>query len=370
MQVETISMKKHLKEKMYDILVVEDDPIQTIILKKLFQPYQEIYQVVFADSIAEATAYLDSNKVNAIVTDYNLDDGKGSDLIEYGHEVPIVIMTAVQDIDLVVELMKNDEIYDFVLKDYEGNFIEILHRMLEKAMKKFQLAKSLDRQKAQFKELVENINDVICRTDENGKIVFSSNQVASLTGYKSLELIGKHYDFWIPKEYINDVNNFYNAQISVRNEHSSFEFPILTKYRKTRWVGQTTRIRFDNDGNFLGFLFVIRDITTKKEAELQIQHQNERLQQQNEQIKRNYEELIKAKNSKKALGIVLFIAIFLFLISEAWLEPIIEDYVGEEYQMIGLAMKGVIALLLKPIDILLESFLLKRQVRLSRKTEV
>ncbi|MGB3469093.1 MAG: hypothetical protein WBA74_27655, partial [Cyclobacteriaceae bacterium] len=107
-------------------------------------------------------------------------------------------------------------------------------------------------------------------------------------------------------------------------------------------------------------------ITNKKEAELKINKQNDRLSLQNEQIKRNYEELIKAKTSKKALGIVLGIAIFLFLISEAWLEPIIEQHIGEENSLVGLAIKGVIALLLKPIDTLLESYLIKRQVKIQQ----
>ena len=160
MQVDTVSRKKTHARRVYDILVVEDDPIQTIILKKLFEPYAA-YNTIFTDSVKTASQYLDQNKVHAIVSDYNLEDGKGSDLIEYDPEVPIIIMTATQDIDLVVELMKNDEIYDFVLKDYEKNFIEILNRTLDKVIKKFQLTQRLNNQKAQFKQLVENINDVI-----------------------------------------------------------------------------------------------------------------------------------------------------------------------------------------------------------------
>lgn len=362
MQVEAISIDKHSKKHVYDILVVEDDPIQTIILKKLFQKYS-LYNVIFRNSIQSASEYLDLHSVHAIVSDYNLDDGKGSDLIEYDPEVPIIIITATKDIDLVVELMKNDEVYDFVLKDYEKNFIEILHRTLEKAIKKFQLTQRLNQQKAQFKQLVENINDVICRTDSEGKILYSNQQVHVLSGYNALELFGEKFSFWIDENYREEVENFYSEQLAKKSAHCDYEFPIITKTGKTRWVGQTARISLDKDGNFLGYLFVIRDITVKKEAELQIKKQNDRLTSQNEEIRRNYEELTKAKTSKKALGIVLGIAVFLFLISEAWLEPIIEQHTGEENNLVGLAIKGVIALLLKPIDTLLESYLIKRQIK-------
>ncbi|MGB3466378.1 MAG: PAS domain S-box protein, partial [Cyclobacteriaceae bacterium] len=265
MQVESISIDKHSKKNVYDILIVEDDPIQTIILKKLFLRYK-LYNVIFRDSIRSASDYLDENSVHAIVSDYNLEDGKGSDLIEYDPEVPIIIMTATKDIGLVVELMKNDEVYDFVLKDYEKNFIELLHSTLEKAIKKFQLTKRLNQQKAQFKQLVENINDVICRTDGDGKILYSNQQVHILTGYNALEIFGEKFSFWVDKDYREEVENFYESQLASKREHCDYEFPIITKTGKTRWVGQTARISLDSQGKFLGYLFVIRDITIKKEA--------------------------------------------------------------------------------------------------------
>ena len=369
MQVESISMKKHTRSKVYDILVVEDDPVQTIILKKLFQKYS-LYHVIFKDSIASASEYLDQNSVHAIVSDYNLEDGKGSDLIEYDPEVPIIIMTATKDIDLVVELMKNDEVYDFVLKDYEKNFIELLHRTLEKAIKKFQLTQRLNNQKAQFKQLVENINDVICRTDAEGKILYSNQQVYDISGYNALEMFGEHFSFWVEESHIEIVKEHYDSQVASNQGYTDFEFPIVTKTGKTRWVAQSARMSFDSNGNFLGFLFVIRDITTKKAAELKIKKQNERLHQQNEKIKKNYEELVKAKTSKKALGIVLIIAVVLFLVSEAWLEPIVEQYLGNDNNLAGLAVKGVIALLLKPIDTLLESYLIRRQIKANEKSTI
>lgn len=369
MQVESISIKKHSKKNVYDILVVEDDPIQTIILKKLFQKYS-LYNVIFKDSIGSASDYLDKNNVHAIVSDYNLEDGKGSDLIEYDPEVPIIIMTATKDIELVIDLMKNEEVYDFVLKDYEKNFIELLHRTLEKAIKKFQLTQRLNNQKAQFKQLVENINDVICRTDAEGKILYSNQQVYELSGYNALEIFGEHFSFWVDKDHIDKVKEFYTNQVILKEGYADFEFPIITKTGKTRWVGQSARISFDSQGNFLGFLFVIRDITTKKAAELKIKKQNERLHQQNDKIKKNYEELVKAKTSKKALGIVLIIAVILFLVSEAWLEPLVEQYTGRENNLAGLAVKGVIALLLKPIDTILESYLIRRQIKANEKASV
>lgn len=355
------STEKKRNFKVYDILIIEDDPIQTLLLKKLFQTYEHIYNPIFKDSIASASTFLEKNEVNAIVSDYNLPDGTGSDLIYYEPDVPIIIMTATKDIDLVVELMKNDEIYDFVLKEYEKNFIEILHRTLQRAIKKFQLSIALENQKALFKQLVENINDVIIETNAAGQIKYTNAQVFELTGYKSLELHSKSFTNLIDAEVAKSIEEFYQTQETEKSDHSYYEFPITTKSGETKWVGQTAKIRLNGQGEFAGFLFVTRDITAKKTQEDKIKEQNNQLQRQNEEIKRNYEELAKARSSRKALGITLVLAIFLFIVSEAFLEPIIESQTGNS--LTGLAMKGVIALLLKPFDNIVERFLVKRQIK-------
>ncbi len=349
------------KFKVYDILIIEDDPIQTLLLKKLFEQFDYIYQPIFKDSLKAAGQFLAEHEVHAVVADYNLPDGEGSDVIKHEPDVPIIIMTATKDIDLVVELMKNDEVYDFVIKEYEKNFIEILHRTLQRAIKKFQLTYALENQKALFKQLVENINDVIMETDAEGRIKFANAQVFKLSGYKSLELHNKNFAHIIDPEYADELEKFYEEQAEEKSDHSYYEFPITTKTGETKWVGQTAKVRLNGDGQFAGFLFVTRDITAKKEQEDKIRSQNEQLQTQNEEIKRNYEDLAKAKSSKRALGITLILAIFLFLFSEAFLEPIIEDNTGNHWT--GLLMKGVIALLLKPIDNIVESYLVKSQIK-------
>ena len=71
--------------------------------------------------------------------------------------------------------------------------------------------------------------------------------------------------------------------------------------------------------------------------------------------------LVEAKVSQKASSIVLLIAILLFIVSEMFLEPIIEQNIDGEY--VGLLLKGMIALLLKPIDILVERLLMKRAIK-------
>ena len=58
----------------------------------------------------------------------------------------------------------------------------------------------------------------------------------------------------------------------------------------------------------------------------------------------------------------------LFIVSEVMLEPIIEQNTNSEY--VGLLLKGVIALLLKPIDLLVEWLLMRKTLNKMRSFEL
>lgn len=104
------------------------------------------------------------------------------------------------------------------------------------------------------------------------------------------------------------------------------------------------------------------------EANNQLQQQaeeiktiNEDLAQKNEQLTRTIDLLTKARIENKAASIVLALAIVLFLLSEGLIEPIIEANTDSHY--IGLLLKGIIALLLRPLDMIVEKILMSRRLR-------
>jgi hypothetical protein len=98
----------------------------------------------------------------------------------------------------------------------------------------------------------------------------------------------------------------------------------------------------------------------KSQAE-EIQAINDDLHENNERLKESLDQLVKANIGRRAGTIVLVIAVVLFVFSEAYLEPIVESSVDNENM--GLVLKGAIALLLKPIDIVVEKYLIRRRLR-------
>lgn len=88
---------------------------------------------------------------------------------------------------------------------------------------------------------------------------------------------------------------------------------------------------------------------------------NKNLQLKNQLLKDTIDQLIKARIGKKASTIVLLIAVCLFILSEGFLEPWVEGFTDSP--AVGFFFKGIIALLLKPIDIVVERLLMKKSIK-------
>ena len=89
---------------------------------------------------------------------------------------------------------------------------------------------------------------------------------------------------------------------------------------------------------------------------------NAKLQDKNVELQNTIDELTKARVGRKATTIVLLVAVALFLVSEGLLEPQIEAQIGDNIWL-GLLFKGMIALLLKPIETLTEKYLMNRAIK-------
>ena len=85
---------------------------------------------------------------------------------------------------------------------------------------------------------------------------------------------------------------------------------------------------------------------------------NDQLNDTNLKLNETIDALTEAKIGRRSATIVMFVAIALFIISEVWIEPIIESHFGNG--LVGLGLKLVVAILIKPGEDLMNKYMLKR----------
>lgn len=93
---------------------------------------------------------------------------------------------------------------------------------------------------------------------------------------------------------------------------------------------------------------------------------NQQLEDKNLELQKTVSALTKARVGRKATTIVLFIAVILFVLEEWKVEPWLEEVTannlsdGNTANYVSLGLKGLVALMLKPIEMLVERYMMKR----------
>ena len=99
------------------VLIIEDDPMVAMIHQEYFNKKDQIYEIEHVPSLESAKNYLKNSKVDLIVLDNYLTDGKGIDFLPELKGYPIIMITAANDIQTVEAALSNG-VVDYLVKPF------------------------------------------------------------------------------------------------------------------------------------------------------------------------------------------------------------------------------------------------------------
>ena len=130
----------------------------------------------------------------------------------------------------------------------------------------------------QYRQLVENADDLIYRTDATGRFVYANPGAQRALGLSEQELLGRHYLEIVRDDYREQARSFYAQQVAQGIPVTYCEFPARTGEGEELWLGQNLQMVTDGEGR-LGFQAVARDITERKRAEADLERERQQLRQ-------------------------------------------------------------------------------------------
>lgn len=126
---------------------------------------------------------------------------------------------------------------------------------------------ALEQSRKRFQDLVETVGDWVWEVDAHGVYTYASPRIRGLLGYEPHEVIGKTPFDFMPQEQRGEVEAFFQACVEKRapfhalensNRHKDGHLVVL----------ETSGIPFfDDEGTFLGYRGVDRDVTVRRAAE-------------------------------------------------------------------------------------------------------
>lgn len=122
----------------------------------------------------------------------------------------------------------------------------------------------LNESEEKFRNLVENMMDMVWVVDNEGNIVYVNNKSKQLLGYEELELIGRYMIDILPHDSLDII-----FELIKDSETDRIEMEFLSK-DGVEIITDTSIKRIEEDGRIIGVQGVSRDITDRKimEAEL------------------------------------------------------------------------------------------------------
>jgi PAS domain S-box-containing protein len=132
---------------------------------------------------------------------------------------------------------------------------------------------ALQESEGKYRNLVENINDVLYSIDMSGVITYIGPSLKTHMGYNPSDVIGKSFTEFVYKEDLPRILQQFQKVLSGILEQS--EYRIVTKNGGIRWIHTSSQPILEN-GQAVGLRGVMQDITERKQAEEELRISEEK----------------------------------------------------------------------------------------------
>ncbi|NLW23277.1 MAG: diguanylate cyclase [Tissierellia bacterium] len=156
-----------------------------------------------------------------------------------------------------------------------SGFILLMLTIERKELQLMEMQKDLEKSEIIFRQIVETSIVGILIFDENYKITFSNENMASMLGYTVDKMIGKPYISFFPESQLDIY--YYQKSLRKKGINSVYECPLLTKEGKKLWFLISVTTILDEHGNFKGSFAMLADLNERKEMELLLEESNRQL---------------------------------------------------------------------------------------------
>lgn len=294
-----MSINRELLEKFTLLYVEDEDLIRTELSSILSNFFKKVF--VASDGKEGLRTYLENkNDIDIILTDINMPLLNGLDMVKkirsIKDNVPVIFATAYSDSEFLIDAIKV-RAEDYVVKPIDiKKLISYIEEIANRLHNEFLLNQQRD-ELLKFKEILDS-NNILLKANKEFKINYINNLFLDITGFKEDELLSKYFKTII----FDDEKLFVEIENSLKDNKSwNGRFKVSKNYGGFFHAEANIVSDFDEKGDFLGVIAVLKDIT--KELEQKRQMQLTLIKDKSEMLKKSKEQIIKKELIIKELEI-------------------------------------------------------------------
>jgi PAS domain S-box-containing protein len=255
------------------VLSLEDSILDyEIISEKLTSAFYAV-DIRRVENEQELISSLESESYDIIIADYNLPGFDGFQALIICNErcpnIPFICVSGSIGEIKAIELLKQGAV-DYVLKDRLERLPFAVKRALEEAEEKKKLHKAeqlLRESEERLRDILFSTADWVWEVDENGLLIYSSQQGLELLNATNDEIIGKSLFDFMTKEEAKRVSAIFKKLIKNREPIKDLENWNIDKNGEMICLLTNGVPIINEKGEFKGYRGVDKNITERKVAE-------------------------------------------------------------------------------------------------------
>lgn len=285
------------------VIIVEDseDDVALILRQLRRGGYDPTHLRV--ETASALTAALDEGGWDIVISDYSLPQFSGLAAVEIcarrGFEIPFILVSGTVGEEEAVQAMKAGA-HDYLMKDNLPRLAPAVRRELREA----QARRERLRAEARLASILDTAADAIIGVDESQNIVFFNQGAEEIFGHDTSEILGKSLDLLLPPSSDEIPAGAQLSVFSASVSASQQQMEVIGRRKDgSEFPAEVSVSEFSQDDGAY-FTVILRDITSRKEAEVALQEANRRAIRQYEQLLQRLIKLAQAFGAAQDLAAV------------------------------------------------------------------
>jgi PAS domain S-box-containing protein len=267
------------------VLHVDDDADYVDLVATLLEREDERIEVVSATSGPAALDLLDDERVDCIVSDYEMPEMDGLALLqavrdrEHQADLPFVLFTG-KGSEQVASDAISAGVTDYLRKAAGADRFALLANRVRNAVAAYRSRHALQERNRRLETLISNLQGVVyrCRNEPDWPMEFVGGECEALTGYEAAALENDDVAWGEDVIHPDDTEATWETVQGALADREPFEltYRILTADDERKWVWERGRGIFA-DGMLEALEGFITDITDRVERERELEAERDRV---------------------------------------------------------------------------------------------
>ncbi|MEW5957487.1 MAG: PAS domain S-box protein [Chloroflexota bacterium] len=264
------------------ILIVEDSEDDTLLLLRELRRggYDPIYERV--ETAATMQAALARQSWDIVVADFSMPHFSAPAALTLlqasGLDLPFIIVSGTVGEDVAVAAMKAGA-HDYLVKGKLARLMPAIEREVREAQvrqERRQAEQALFDQDRRFRALIEHAADVIALVDSTGLITYASPSISRVLGYTPAEYVGLNAFTLLHPDDVQILTALFEQLLPQPGASVTAQFRFRHKDGSWRWA-EAVGSNLLAEASVQAIIVNFRDITERKQAELETRRRNREL---------------------------------------------------------------------------------------------